>query len=69
MSGKKTWFGLVITCLAIIGEAAQQIGPDIDLNNSVHLVKLAGATVTLVGSLHKLIKAYQYDRKVVEFRK
>lgn len=69
MNGKKTWFGLVITSLALIGEAASQIGPDLDLSNTVHLVKLAGALVTLLGSLHKLIKAYRSDAKVVEFKK
>jgi hypothetical protein len=56
VNGKKTWFGVVITALTILGEAARQIGPDFDLNNTLQLAKAVGALVMAIGAIHKLIK-------------
>lgn len=56
MNGKKTWIGLVITSIAILGEAATQIGTDPKLDDPTQLVKVVGALVLAIGSIHKLVK-------------
>jgi hypothetical protein len=56
VNGKKTWFGLTITALTILGDAARQIGPDFDVNNTIQLAKAIGALVMAVGAIHKLVK-------------
>jgi hypothetical protein len=56
VNGKKTWFGLTITALAILGDAARQIGPDLDLNNALKVAQALGSLFTAIGAIHKLIK-------------
>jgi hypothetical protein len=56
VNGKKTWFGLTITALTILGDAARQIGPDLDLNNALKVAQALGSLFMAIGAIHKLIK-------------